>query len=392
MEASHRSIHPNIAGVPWWAALLIAVTATAVGYGIDAGHKELTHVFAGFYIAGCLVAVLAVRQDGIFTAIIQPPLILFCAVPGAYWLFHGGKAGHLKDLLINCGYPLIERFPLMLGTAGIVLLIGLVRLYFGMSHPTPTSANTSDDTATATSGDAKSFVSGIVAKLQSILRPDSDEDNADGRPSAGARRSRASSSAAKARRAARSNRSATRSTRTHSRHSRQSLEDAHDPAERPRRPRRRDPSAVRDYDTGEPPRRSRRRPRPETDPDLRGQPPRETRREPRTRRSPYERPAPRSSRFDGFDRYGDRYDPPGAPEHFGRYDTRDRYERYEPLAEPRPRRAAPNGANPTHHPISQVRYRGSGSPDGPRAEPPSERRRRSRSQGRPPTDSWEYDV
>ncbi|MGA7055505.1 MAG: hypothetical protein WBZ37_30440, partial [Mycobacterium sp.] len=42
-----RSIHPNIPGVPWWTALLIATTATAIGYGIDAGHKELTHVFAG---------------------------------------------------------------------------------------------------------------------------------------------------------------------------------------------------------------------------------------------------------------------------------------------------------------------------------------------------------
>ncbi len=118
--------------MPWWAALVIAVTATAIGYAIDAGsgHKELTHVFAGFYIAGCVAAVLAVRQDGVFTAIIQPPLILFCAVPGAYWLFHGRKIGNLKDLLINCGYPLIERFPLMLGTAGGVLLIGLVRLVF----------------------------------------------------------------------------------------------------------------------------------------------------------------------------------------------------------------------------------------------------------------------
>ena len=107
--------------MPWWAALLIAITATAIGYVIDAGHKELTHVFAGLYITGCVAAVLAVQQAGVFTAVIQPPLILFCAVPGAYWLFHGGKVGRLKDLLINCGYPLIERFPLMLGTAGGVL-------------------------------------------------------------------------------------------------------------------------------------------------------------------------------------------------------------------------------------------------------------------------------
>jgi len=70
--------------VPWWVALLIAVTATAIGYGIDAGsgHKELTGIFVGLYIAGCVIAVLAVRQEGLFTAVIQPPLILFCAVPG----------------------------------------------------------------------------------------------------------------------------------------------------------------------------------------------------------------------------------------------------------------------------------------------------------------------
>src|SRR6202046_237847 len=150
VDPTHRSIHPNIPGVPWWTALLIAVTGTAIGYGIDAGHKELTHVFAGLYIAGCVVAVLAVRQSGVFTAVIQPPLILFCAVPGAYWLFHGAKVGNLKDLLINCGYPLIERFPLMLGTAGGVLLIGLIRWYFGLTHRTTDSADDVADTPSTT--------------------------------------------------------------------------------------------------------------------------------------------------------------------------------------------------------------------------------------------------
>ena len=105
-----------------------------------------------------------------FTAVIQPPLILFCAVPGAYWLFHGGKVGNLKDLLINCGYPLIERFPLMLGTAGGVLLIGLIRWYFGMSHRTTArAANTDQTTAAPTAADAKSVISGIAAKLNSLL-------------------------------------------------------------------------------------------------------------------------------------------------------------------------------------------------------------------------------
>ncbi len=99
----------------------------------DSGNKELTNVFAALYVVGCVAAVLAVHQSGVFTAVIQPPLILFCAVPGAYWLFHGAKLSSLKDLLINCGYPLIERFPLMLFTSAAVLLIGIIRWCLGMA-------------------------------------------------------------------------------------------------------------------------------------------------------------------------------------------------------------------------------------------------------------------
>lgn len=399
MEGAHRSIHPNIPGVPWYAALLIAVTATAVGYGIDAGHKELTHVFAGFYIAGCVAAVLAVRQDGIFTTIIQPPLILFGAVPGAYWLFHDAKVGRLKDLLINCGYPLIERFPLMLGTAGGVLAIGLARWYFGNAHKTSAATGASEDAAGAASVDVKSFFNGIVAKAQSVLQSGADADEAD--DSTDSQRARRSGSSSRTRRTTRSTRSSTRSTRTRSRHSREPLGDGSEPVERPERPRRtstrRSAASARDYDAADPAaRRPRRRPRPDVDADPRGQSPREARREPRTRRNPYERPTPRSSRFDGFESYGDRYDPPSGPTSAGRYESRyESREPYEPSYEPRRRRPPSNGSSGTHHPISQVRYRGAGSQEPPR-EPHTERRSRSRtpgrSHGRSPAESWEYDV
>jgi hypothetical protein len=360
--------------VPWWTALLIAVTATAIGYGIDAGHKELTHVFAGLYVAGCVAAVLVVRQSGVFTAVIQPPLILFCAVPGAYWLFHGGKVGNIKDLLINCGYPLIERFPLMLGTAGGVLLIGLVRWFFGGSQRA-TVANVADDPAAATTAEAKPFSGGIVAKLNSILgiRSRRDDDLAD-----------EGAAPPKPARAGRSSRSTARAARSGKRHTRPPLEDQYEPTGE--RPRRRRPSPPRDFDPAEPPRRPR-RPRPDADPDFRAPPPREMRPAPRGRRSPYERPT-RGSRFEP-----DRHEP-AAPEQF------NSYEPYEP---PR-RRAAPNGsngssgsngANPTHHPISRVRYRGADPRDEHRDEPRAERGGRPRapggSQGRPPAESREYE-
>lgn len=402
MEGAHRSIHPNIPGVPWYAALLIAVTATAIGYGIDAGHKELTHVFAGFYIAGCVAAVLAVRQDGIFTTIIQPPLILFGAVPGAYWLFHDAKVGRLKDLLINCGYPLIERFPLMLGTAGGVLAIGLARwyfgnAYFGNAYKDSATANASEEAAGGAGVDVKSFFNSIVAKAQAVLQSDTDADDDEATDS---RRERRSGSSSRARRTTRSTRSSTRSARARSRHSREPLGDGSDPVERPERLRRsstrRSAASARDYDAAEPARRPRRRPRPDADADSRGQSSREARREPRSRRNPYERPTPRSSRFDGFESYGDRYDPPSGPTSGGRYGSRyDAREPYEPSSEPRRRRPPSNGSTGTHHPISQVRYRGAGSQDPPR-EPHTERRSRSRTpgrtHGRSPAESWEYDV
>ena len=371
--------------MPWWAALLIAVAASAIGYVIDSGHKELTHVFAGLYVAGCVAAVLAVRQSGVFTAVIQPPLILFCAVPGAYWLFHDGKVGRLKDLLINCGYPLIERFPLMLGTAGGVLLIGLARWYFGMSQQgnreSVKTKNTGTDSgedadSSVGSGPASSLVSGIGDKLNSLLglkvRDKADADDAEAatteskrKPARGARGSRTSPA---------------RSNRSRSRQGRPPLDDEDEPPMG--RPRRRRPPPPRDYEP-DPSRRSRRRPRPPVDPDAREASPREPRREPRSRRSPHERPAPRGSRFDPYDRY----EP--TPEPFDSYEKPyDAYESYDAYERPR-RRGAPNGSNgPTHHPVSRGRYRGAPPEDEPRPE----RRTRSRAAGRSPAESWEYDV
>lgn len=360
--------------MPWWAALLIAVSATAIGYAVDTGmgHKDLTHVFAAFYIAGCVAAVLAVRQEGVFTAIIQPPLILFCAVPGAYWMFHGRKLGNLKDLLINCGYPLIERFPLMLGTAGGVLLIGLVRWYFGKSQGTSVAT----DDAAGAAKESQSFVGAVGAKLNSFFGVATREDDAQDAPATPKRARSARTSARDGRTSARGGRSGARSSRSHSRHGRPPLDDDHaDPAAE--RPRRRRPAPPRDFDPAEPPPRPRRRPRPPADADPRAQPPRDTRREPRARRDPYDRPAPRSGRFDGYEPY----EPPSAPERF------DRYESYEP----RRRRPAPSGnGNSTHHPISRVRYRGEAPLDEPR-DPRAERRGSSRAPRGFPAESWEFE-
>jgi hypothetical protein len=360
VAAGHRSIHPNIAGVPWWAALVVGVTATAVGFAFDAGsgNKELTNVFSALYVVGCVAAVLAVRQSGIFTAVIQPPLILFCAVPGAYWLFHGAKLTGLKDLVINCGYPLIERFPLMLFASAGVLLIGIIRWCLGMAVRSATK--TEADTA---SSDEQT--TGLAGKLASIFGRGSAADDNSGKATAtGSQRAHAVGRPAKSAKSAKSTdrrQTAKRPAASRSRHVRPPLDDAPEP--RVERARRRRPTHTREFDAAKPPRRGR-QPR---DPDLRGQPSREIRRDPGGRKG---RPTSRSGRVDPYE--------PMEP--------------YEPLAPSESRRrSVPNGtsgATTTHHPISRVRYRASARAD----EPHKEARGRSREPRKPTADSWEYDV
>jgi hypothetical protein len=303
--------------VPWWAATVVAITGVAAGFAFDAGSgKELTSVFSGLYVLGCLAAVLAVRQSGVFTAVIQPPLILFCAVPGAYFLFHGAKYTGIKDLVINCGYPLIERFPLMLFTSAGVLLVGLVRWYLGMVRSRAATAADADE---ATEAGEKPL--GLLARLTSLLHRDAD-DSETPRKAARPRPRREHAVERSARSAAAERRTGRRpATSSRTRRPRPSLDEGAEPIrDRPRRPRS-------EFDAGEPPRR--RQPR---DPELRSRVPREARRDPNVRR---DRPTSRSTRFDAYEA-SEPFDAPAPP--------------------PR-RRPMPNGSAGTHHPISQVRYR-----------------------------------
>jgi hypothetical protein len=339
VTADHRSAHPSIPGVPWWGAALLAVTATAMGFAFDAGSgaKELSLVFAASYVIGCVVAVLVVRQSGIFTAVIQPPLILFVAVPTAYFLFHGAQVDGLKDLAINCGYPLIERFPVMFFTSAGVLLIGMARWYHGMSKRQATSRSTA----------AGSTSSSLASKVSSLLKrePAKDEHDTVDDASGSSRRKHSVERPSRKTKPApakttRSGRPAKRATPSRSRHTRPPETEVIEPvAERPRRPRSTRQTEQPPVPPAEPPRRRRRSSTP-----RKSVPP------PADRRANYER--------------------------------RRRLDDYKPL-EPH----SPNG-NGTHHPISRVRYRG-GADD---AENRTEYRTPRRSRRDRDAESWEYDI
>ncbi len=324
---------------------------TAVGFAFDAGSgdKDLSMVFAASYALGCIFAVLAVRQTGIFTAVIQPPLILFVAVPSAYFLFHGAQFTGIKDTLINFGYPLIERFPVMFFTSAAVLLIGMARWYYGMSSRRGAARSTAKETTSS------SRVSSVTSKMSSLLTggaAESAEDTVDTaaeprrrhtieRPSRTAKPAKP----AKPAEAARSGRTTKRAAPSRSRHARPPETEIIEPvAERPRRPR----TPRQSEQSPVPPAEPRRRPRPSTREPRKAVPPAD-------RRASYERPE-RRRRVD------------------------DDYQPREPHG---------NNGNGTHHPVSRVRYRGDAEDNDNRAE----HRTRPRSSRSPwEADSWEYDI
>lgn len=359
MAADHRSAHPDFPGVPGWGAVLIAITLTAIGFAFDAGSgsKELSAVFATCYFLGCLVAVLAVRHHALFTAVIQPSLILFVSVPGAYFLFTGGQLTGVKDLAINCGYPLIERFPLMFFTSATALLVGLARWYLGRSTRSESPRDT-DDRPERTSSVATTL-SSVTTKLTAavaslVARKPVDEAEAPARR----KRSQTANRSARSGRTA-SNRGARATSRTtpRPRHMRPPETEIIEPvAERPRRSRS---SRLADPTS---PAEPRRRPRPSGSRQS-GPPPAE-------RRTGYERT--------GYDRTG--YERPSYDRSGDRPERRRRFDDYQPR-EPHGR----NG-NGTHHPISRVRYRGEETDD--RAD----YRTRRRTSPQRDADAWEYDI
>ncbi len=311
--------------------MLIAATLMAVGFAYDAGSgaKELTAVFAGTYVVGCVFAVLAVRQAGIFTAVIQPPLLLFGAVPTAYFVFTGSQLTNVKDTLINCAYPLIERFPLMFFTSAVVLLIGMARWYTGMSSHRPTPATDDKD---ETGG---GLAAAVMSKVSALFAGGGDDDVVDEPP----RRKRTAERPARS--TSRSGRPATRSAPSRSRHARPPDTELIEPmAERPRRPR---PSRQ-----AEPPIEPRRKPRPRSG-QRRATPPAD-------RRATHERPE-RRRRFD---------------------------EELPPLSYGGNGNGAGNG---THHPVSRVRYRG--GEDGEDYDQYRAPRRAARDRA---VENWEYDI
>lgn len=138
---------PTVPGIPAWAAVVVAVGACVLGFLVDAIRgSELSATFAVMYVLGSFIAVVAVRRRGLFTAVVQPPLIMFFGVPIAYQLLATDAGLSLRDIVLTAAVPLVDRFPLMFFTTLLVLVIGGVRLALER-RPQPATASAAKDRA-----------------------------------------------------------------------------------------------------------------------------------------------------------------------------------------------------------------------------------------------------
>ncbi len=139
LHPTDSSVILSLRGVPSWAAVLIALVIGAAGMllGHSGGQYTVGWVFGGIFTLGVALATLAVRRGSLFTAMVQPPILLTLLVFGTFRLF-GGQG------TIFSASKIVTSFPIMAVATGVALLLGLVRI---IAQPTRTPGSRYDSYA-----------------------------------------------------------------------------------------------------------------------------------------------------------------------------------------------------------------------------------------------------
>ncbi|MHA6627086.1 DUF6542 domain-containing protein [Pseudonocardia sichuanensis] len=125
-----RSVLATVLGLPPVAAVGLAAALTAVGVLVDLTQVGgLGIVFTVCHISGCVLAVAWVRRTGLFGPMVQPPLLVALSVPVVVLLSGTPRPGQgVAERLLVIGAPLVNAFPVMAWTTGIVLVAGALRI------------------------------------------------------------------------------------------------------------------------------------------------------------------------------------------------------------------------------------------------------------------------
>jgi hypothetical protein len=130
LDVEERSIMASVPGVHPAAAFGGAAVLTGIGVAVDLLRTgTLGTVFTVCYLAGCVLAVAWVRRSGLFWPMVAPPLLMAVAVPVVVLIAGATRPGAgIAQRLLVIGAPLVNGFPMMAWTTGLVLAVGLFRL------------------------------------------------------------------------------------------------------------------------------------------------------------------------------------------------------------------------------------------------------------------------
>ncbi|MBM9468309.1 DUF6542 domain-containing protein [Nakamurella leprariae] len=109
-------------GIHWWVAVLVALVASLLGAAVDGmASGALGWGLQIGFVAGVVVAALLIRRDSLFTAMVQPPLVLVVAILVGSTVF--AETGlYATALRVVAGFP-----TMLVGTAAAVV-IGVIRI------------------------------------------------------------------------------------------------------------------------------------------------------------------------------------------------------------------------------------------------------------------------
>jgi hypothetical protein len=113
----------TIRGIPSWAAILVAVGLTAFGAAIDGiVTGTLSWGFRLGFVAGVGLAALLVRRGSIFTALVQPPLVMV-VVSFISLRFMGSERTTISLIKV------VNAFPTMVIGTALAVVLCVIRIF-----------------------------------------------------------------------------------------------------------------------------------------------------------------------------------------------------------------------------------------------------------------------
>lgn len=127
---AERSLLGSVLGIPPFAAVGVAAGLTALGVFVDVVRIDtIGVVFQIAFVTGCVLAVAWVRRRDLFTPMVQPPLLLAVVMPAVVLLSSTPRPGSgITERLLVVGAPMVNAFPTLAWTTGLVLAVGVARI------------------------------------------------------------------------------------------------------------------------------------------------------------------------------------------------------------------------------------------------------------------------